>query len=92
MQNEIDNKLYKLSTGEDENLQNQIDWAKKYYGVSESDWLLYTLARQIVNEQTNNGKGYNKEDKTKAARMVGLTYAQVNDIEHATSNMKKGKK
>ena len=69
MQQELDDKMRALAEGNDEKLQAQVN-AAVAAGFKESDYLLYTLARDVVNARTNDGPGYSKNDKTQAAAMV----------------------
>lgn len=96
MRQSTEDTIVKLMTGQAEDMQAHIDVAKKH-GISESKWLMYHLAWQIV-DASNYSKQFGKggangsaddKEREKAARMVGMTLAQVKAINKEVSNAKK---
>lgn len=83
MQQSINEDIANLQSGSNSKLQAQVSKAKSY-GKSESDWLLFTLARKVVDaNEGNNNQHYDKTEETKAGKMTGFTYEQIKQIKSA---------
>ena len=76
-QQAIKNTLYTHVRGTNSTLEKSIQTANNK-GLSDTDYLLYNLACQIVDKNQGNGNGsYDDDEKRKAAEMVGISFSAI---------------